>query len=79
MTPTPHTPSTSQEQLWDAKDAAAFLKVSRSWIYQRAEAGLVPHLKIGALLRFEPSVIRDFARQERCSPSSVAARLVKRG
>lgn len=79
MTPTPQMPSTSQEQLWDAKDAAAFLKVSRSWVYQRAEAGLVPHVRIGALLRFEPAVIREFARQDRCSPSEVMARLSKRG
>ena len=52
MSGTPH------ENLWDAKDVAAFLKTSRSWVYQRAEARLIPSIKIGGLLRFEPRAIR---------------------
>ena len=31
------------EPVWDALDVARFLKVSRSWVYQQAEAGLLPH------------------------------------
>ncbi len=50
------------EQLWDANDVANFLKVSRSWVYQKAEAGLLPHLKVGGLLRFDPEEIRAYAR-----------------
>ncbi len=49
------------ETLWDARDVARYLKVSRSWVYQRAEAGLLPHLRIGGLLRFRPALIRAFA------------------
>ena len=49
------------ERLWDANDVANFLKVSRSWVYQRAEAGLLPHLKVGGLLRFDPEEIRAYA------------------
>jgi excisionase family DNA binding protein len=58
--------STSDEvgELWDAKDAARYLKVSRSWVYQRAEAGLLPYLRVGGLLRFDPAVVRSFARGE---------------
>jgi excisionase family DNA binding protein len=48
--------------LWDANDVARYLKVSRSWVYHRAEAGLLPYLRVGALLRFEPNAIRNFAR-----------------
>jgi hypothetical protein len=40
------------------------LKVSRSWVYQQSEAGILPYLRIGSLLRFEPDVIRRFARGE---------------
>jgi hypothetical protein len=47
--------------LWNAKDVAAFLKVSRSWVYHHAEAGLLPCLRVGALLRFDPGVVRAFA------------------
>ena len=50
------------ERLWDANDVANFLKVSRSWVYQRAEAGLLPHLKVGGLLRFDPGAVRAWAR-----------------
>ena len=47
--------------LWDASDVATYLKVSRSWVYHHAEAGLLPHLRVGALLRFDPAVVRAFA------------------
>lgn len=63
------------ETLWDAAQAAKFLRVSRSWVYQRAEGGLLPHLRIGALLRFEPATLREFARSDRLSATDVMARL----
>lgn len=50
--------------LWDANDVARYLKVSRSWVYQRAEAGLLPCLHVGGLLRFDPATVRAFARGE---------------
>ena len=49
------------QQLWDARDVAAFLKVSRSWVYHQAEAGMLPCLRIGGLLRFDPQKIRELA------------------
>ncbi len=49
------------ETLWDARDVARYLKVSRSWVYQKAEAGLLPYLKVGGLVRFVPERIREFA------------------
>jgi excisionase family DNA binding protein len=59
------------DQLWDANDVANFLKVSRSWVYQRAEAGLIPYLKVGALLRFDPEEIRAYAKSLRHGLSRV--------
>lgn len=47
------------ETLWDARDVARYLKVSRSWVYQKAEAGLLPYLKVGGLVRFVPERIRQ--------------------
>ncbi len=52
------------ETLWDANDVARYLKVSRSWVYHRAEAGLMPHLRVGGLLRFDADVVRAFARKK---------------
>ncbi len=50
--------------LWDANDVARYLKVSRSWVYQRAQSGLLPCLHVGGLLRFEPDAIQAFIRGE---------------
>lgn len=51
------------DTLWDANDVARYLKVSRSWVYHRAEAGLLPYLRVGALLRFEPAAVRAHVRE----------------
>jgi excisionase family DNA binding protein len=52
----------TDDVLWKVSDVALYLKVSRSWVYHRAEEGTLPSLRIGGLLRFEPSAIREFAR-----------------
>ena len=54
----------STEELWDANDVARYLKASRSWVYHQAEAGKLPHLRIGALLRFNPARVKAFAHGE---------------
>jgi predicted DNA-binding transcriptional regulator AlpA len=50
--------------LWNPAEVAAFLQVSRSWVYQKAEAGLMPVIRLpgSSLLRFEPESIEAFAR-----------------
>jgi excisionase family DNA binding protein len=58
--PDPMPPSVG-DGLWDANDVARYLKVSRSWVYQRAEAGLLPCVRIGGLLRFNQRTVRTFA------------------
>jgi predicted DNA-binding transcriptional regulator AlpA len=50
-----------EENLWNADDVATFLKVSRSWVYQHAASGLLPKMKIGGNLRFDPRAIREWA------------------
>lgn len=54
-------PVWNPDALWDANDVARYLKVSRSWVYQRAEAGLLACVRIGGLLRFDPLTVRTFA------------------
>ena len=48
--------------LWTVADVATYLRVSRSWVYHRSAAGMLPCLRVGALLRFEPDVIRAYAQ-----------------
>jgi len=55
--------------LWTVADVAAYLRVSRSWVYHRAEAGLLPCLRVGALLRFDPEKIRTYAQGQGHAPS----------
>ena len=62
-TPLPPPPQLSDGTLWDANDVAKYLKVSRSWVYHRAEAGQLPHLRVGGLLRFDPATVKSFARK----------------
>ena len=63
MKPLPEPESASpDESLWDAQDVARYLKVSRSWVYHQAEAGLLPYLRVGSLLRFDPDTIRAYAK-----------------
>jgi excisionase family DNA binding protein len=59
--PATRSPEATQDRLWDANDVARYLKVSRSWVYHRAEAGLLPVQRVGGLLRFAPAAIRAFA------------------
>ncbi len=55
---TTNLPSDPMEPLWDVKDVAAYLRVSRSWVYQHAEDGTLPCVRVGGLLRFLPNEIR---------------------
>lgn len=50
------------DALWNVRDVATYLKASRSWVYQKAESGELPSLRICGLLRFDPNTIRDWAR-----------------
>jgi hypothetical protein len=54
----------SDDVLWGVDDVARFLKTSKSWVYQKAEAGLLPCIRICGLLRFDPEAIRALARGE---------------
>ena len=48
--------------LWTVAEVAAYLRVSRSWVYHRSAAGLLPCLRVGALVRFDPDAIRAYAQ-----------------
>lgn len=58
----PPSENMAPEALWTAVDVAAFLKVSRSWVYSHAAAGDLPSLHVGGLLRFDPERIRAWVQ-----------------
>jgi hypothetical protein len=70
------TNETYVDQLWNANDVARYLKVSRSWVYHRADLGLLPSLHVGGLVRFDPHVVRAFARGEIQPPKVASVRSV---
>ena len=62
------------DELWDANGVARYLKVSRSWVYQKTEEGTLPCLRVGGLVRFDPAAVRSFARGETRSAKVVPLR-----
>lgn len=63
------------ENLWTVAEAARFMGLSKSWVYHRSEAGLLPHIKIAGRLRFEPDTLKQFIRKNRLSATTVLARI----
>lgn len=50
-------PPGSEDVLWTVAEVAAYLKVSRDWVYRRAAAGDLPARKVGTHLRFLKSEV----------------------
>jgi hypothetical protein len=69
-----------EDRLWTAKDVALYLQASLSWVYQKAEAGLIPclpRLPGSNFLRFQPADVKAYA-QGKWRPASVISLPVKR-
>lgn len=58
-----------ERALRDVAWAAEFLGVSKSWVYQATAAGRLPCVRIGAVLRFDPVVMKAWVRGEKSAPS----------
>lgn len=39
-------------------------KVRKSWIYERTRKGLLPFIRIGRYIRFEPEKVDQFFREQ---------------
>ena len=50
--------------LWTAPDVARYLRSSLSFVYKVSEAGKLPCLRVGSMVRFDPEAVRAFARGE---------------
>ncbi len=67
----PDASSAGAEELWTVAETAAFLKCSKSKVYQHAAAGKLPCFHVGGQLRFEPQAVRQWARGEPASSSVI--------
>lgn len=47
-----------EDRLWDPLDVARYLGVSRNSVYAQVDAGTLPCVRIGGLLKFDPVKIR---------------------
>ncbi|HEY6912719.1 MAG TPA: helix-turn-helix domain-containing protein [Myxococcales bacterium] len=70
--PTPE-PQAGPDVLWDARDVARFLRVHRNWVYLNAEAGTIPCVRVGGVLRFEPGTIRAIGKGQPVKGGRVVA------
>lgn len=70
--PTPNAPLPPENELWDLRAAARFLKLSTSWVYKRVEDGTLPVTRVnGYSLRFEPAALRDWVAKNGSSRGTV--------
>lgn len=61
----------ADEPRWTVQDVAKYLKMSPAWVYQRVASGEIPFVPMGAYKRFDPEVIRRYARGEPVAPPKV--------
>ena len=50
-----------EDRLWTVRDAARYLTSSESFVYKAVQAGRLPCLRIGAMVRLLPEQVRAFA------------------
>ena len=54
----------------DIKEVERFTGLPRSWLYAKAAAGEIPHLKLGKYLRFRLSEVEAWLAQHRRGASN---------
>jgi excisionase family DNA binding protein len=62
---------TENEHLLTIGQVANRLQVSPSWLYRKAKAGLIPHIRIGSVLRFEEEKIAAWVNEHRMGDLSI--------
>lgn len=45
------------ERLLSIAETAAYLRMSRSWLYQQVERKRIPHVRLGSVIRFDRNAI----------------------
>jgi len=69
-TKTSEAPLPADNELWDVRAAARFLKRSVSWVYHKAEDGTLPVRRLGGWgIRFIPGELRAWVESGGARPS----------
>lgn len=63
--------NSAETALLDVAWVAEYLGVSKSWVYQAAESGVLPCIKLGARLLFDAEVIKAWSRGQATSVRAV--------
>ena len=63
--------ATTRVELWTVSEAAHFLKMSESWVYQAAAAGRLPAVRIGRSVRFDGEALRQWVASQATKPAAV--------
>lgn len=53
-----------EERLWTVAEAAAYLNLSKSFVYQASLCGTLSCVRIGSRVRFDPATLRAWVRGE---------------
>ncbi len=64
--------TSEREPLLKVGDACREFGVSRDWVYKRTRAAardLLPHARVGKLIRFEPGQVQDYSESRRKNDS----------
>jgi len=59
----------TEDRLVTVQEMAMILNVPVSWLYQRTRLGtkVIPHLKLGKYVRFDPEEVKEFFKSQRIS------------
>jgi excisionase family DNA binding protein len=52
------------EVLWDVRELSTRLRVARSTVYEWVHMGYIPHVRLGACVRFRPSEVGAWVRAQ---------------
>jgi excisionase family DNA binding protein len=58
----------TSEALWTVRETASYLRMSPSWVYKRVEEGAFPCVRLGAVVRFVPDQVRQYAARAATQP-----------
>lgn len=47
-------------------EAAKIMRVSKTWLYKKAKAGVVPHFRVGGIIRFTKKDIDEWMNAHKC-------------
>ena len=61
----------AQELILDVNGLASYLKVTKSWVYERTHLNEIPHYKIGKFTRFKKKEIDKWLEENKHLPIKV--------